>query len=291
MMTRWDQALRRAMPNSWQPPGRVTRPDSGSSWSGIVRDARSRPQHPGWGPDAEDAVQDATLVGLSRLGDLRDPSAAGPWLRAITRNAALMMRRSTGRETTLDPTYDPPSRDLTPEQALENHALRDWVWTAVANLSEPLRVTLVLRYFTSASSYEQIAAACEMCPLEPCGAGSTRHAPSSTSPSEPPRRRAHRGRRAHSPPQTRRRRAPLLSAERPFHARWPPPAPLTCYSSAPRASRRVDATSCPSSWIRPSGRSPSHLNQVFAGGRVTVLEAELLNPRGTHSTARQQCSG
>lgn len=117
----------------------------------------------GWGPDADDAVQDANLIGLSRIGDLRDPSAAGPWLRAITRNAALsIMRRRSGRETTLDHAHDPPSPDMTPEQALDDLALRDWVWTAVARLSEPLRLAILLRYFTSANSYEQIAAACEV---------------------------------------------------------------------------------------------------------------------------------
>lgn len=56
----------------------------------------------GWGPDADDAVQDAILIALSRLGDLRDPAAAGPWLRTITRNAARMRLRSAERKTTLD---------------------------------------------------------------------------------------------------------------------------------------------------------------------------------------------
>ena len=34
-------------------------------------------------PEAEDAVQDAILVALARLGELREPEAVGPWLRAI----------------------------------------------------------------------------------------------------------------------------------------------------------------------------------------------------------------
>jgi RNA polymerase sigma-70 factor (ECF subfamily) len=36
-------------------------------------------------------------------------------------------------------------------------ALRDWVWTALGRLSEPLRLAVMLRYFSSASSYEAIA--------------------------------------------------------------------------------------------------------------------------------------
>lgn len=115
----------------------------------------------GWGPDAEDVVQDAMLVALSRLGELRDPTAAGPWLRAITRNAARMRLRSAGRATTVHPPRaDLPTQDPNPEQVLDDNALRDWVWTALDALSEPLQEAVLLRYFTTASSYQQIAAAC-----------------------------------------------------------------------------------------------------------------------------------
>jgi RNA polymerase sigma-70 factor (ECF subfamily) len=49
-----------------------------------------------------------------------------------------------------------------PEQVVEEHALRDWVWSALESLPEPLQVAVLLRYFTEARSYEQIAAACEV---------------------------------------------------------------------------------------------------------------------------------
>lgn len=47
----------------------------------------------GAGPDAEDAVQDAALIAIGRLGDLRDPGAAGAWLRGIVRNVCRALRR------------------------------------------------------------------------------------------------------------------------------------------------------------------------------------------------------
>jgi hypothetical protein len=53
----------------------------------------------GWSADAEDAVQDAMLVALQRIGELRDPASVGPWLKAITRNNALMRRRAAGGHT------------------------------------------------------------------------------------------------------------------------------------------------------------------------------------------------
>ena len=48
----------------------------------------------GAGPDAEDAVQEAALLALRRIGDLRDPAAAGPWLKMIVRNASRRPLRS-----------------------------------------------------------------------------------------------------------------------------------------------------------------------------------------------------
>ena len=117
----------------------------------------------GWGPDVEDVVQDAIIVALRRLGDLRDPTAAGPWLRAITRNTARMRLRSPHREMPIDLlALDRVQRGPTPEDVLDGHALRDWVWFALNALSEPLQVTVLLRYFTPVTSYQQIAAVCDV---------------------------------------------------------------------------------------------------------------------------------
>ncbi|MFF5293082.1 RNA polymerase sigma factor [Paractinoplanes globisporus] len=116
----------------------------------------------GWGPDAEDAVQDAMLAALRRIGDLRDPAAAGAWLRAVTRNecrARLRRRRLEASVADLDTV---PAIADGPEQVVQEHALRDWLWSALDSLPEPLQLTVLLRYFTEARSYAQIAAACEV---------------------------------------------------------------------------------------------------------------------------------
>ena len=115
----------------------------------------------GWSPDTEDVVQDAMLTAVARLGDLRDPAAAGAWLRALARNGARMRIRASGRVAfTGMPAEDVPSVEPTPEQVLEGHALRDWVWSALQELSEPLQTAVLLRYFTQVTAYEQIAALC-----------------------------------------------------------------------------------------------------------------------------------
>jgi hypothetical protein len=46
------------------------------------------------------------------------------------------------------------------EEAIEHAALRDWLWTALDPLPEPLRLVVVLRYFTSVNSYQAIADLC-----------------------------------------------------------------------------------------------------------------------------------
>lgn len=114
----------------------------------------------GWGPDAEDAVQDAMLVGLRRIGDLRDPAAAGAWLQAVTRNECRARLRRRGREVRVGDPDAVPAATSGPEQAIEEHALRDWVWSALESLPESLQVPVLMRDFTQARSYKQIAAAC-----------------------------------------------------------------------------------------------------------------------------------
>jgi RNA polymerase sigma factor (sigma-70 family) len=115
----------------------------------------------GWGPDADDAVQDAMLVAVRRLADLRDPAASGPWLRAVVRNEARMQLRARRPERPLtgaDVAVRAP--DPTPEETIDGLALRDWVWSAVETLSEPLQVVVMLRYFSGVTSYRQLAEVC-----------------------------------------------------------------------------------------------------------------------------------
>ena len=45
----------------------------------------------------------------------------------------------------------------TPEDAIDQLALRDWVWAAIGRLALDDRVTVMLRYFSRCQSYEAIA--------------------------------------------------------------------------------------------------------------------------------------
>lgn len=114
----------------------------------------------GHGPEAQDAVQDAFVVALSTIDRLRDPEAAGGWLRGILRNVCLMRLRERRAEITFDEMslhLKSKSAEASVEQYIDRIATREWVWTALSELPEALRVTAMLRYFGSYSSYEEIA--------------------------------------------------------------------------------------------------------------------------------------
>ncbi|WP_037863285.1 RNA polymerase sigma factor [Streptomyces sp. NRRL S-340] len=114
----------------------------------------------GPGPDVDDVMQETALVALRRVADIRDPQAVGPWLRMVVRNACRSLLRESRRTEPVDEVPLPPD-GASPEQLLDRHALRDWIWEAVEKLSPALRLPVVLRYFSSGvTSYQQIAEAC-----------------------------------------------------------------------------------------------------------------------------------
>lgn len=115
----------------------------------------------GNGPDAEDAVQEACLIALRRLGELRDPAAVGAWLRTVVRNVCRMRYRAR-TDQPLDDRLAAALRSSEPDptELLWQHATRDWVWHALEDLSPPLRLVVMLRYFSSVTAYQDIADVC-----------------------------------------------------------------------------------------------------------------------------------
>ncbi|MER6359170.1 sigma-70 family RNA polymerase sigma factor [Streptomyces sp. NPDC001634] len=119
----------------------------------------------GYGPDADDAVQDGALTALRHIGDVRDPAAVGAWLRAVVRNTSRMRLRAT-RETPgldgLDHLHPRDHEPAHPERLIEQHAMRGWIWDAMEELPPQLRLMLMLRHFSGITSYQEIAVACEV---------------------------------------------------------------------------------------------------------------------------------
>ena len=130
---------------------------------GILLERHRAPLHAlalnifGHGPEAQDIVQDVFVVALSSIDRLREPEAVGGWLRSILRNLCYTRFRKTHGWVPLEePVLEPT--ELSIEEHMDRLALREWVWTALLKLPEALRVTAMLRYFGSRSSYEEISA-------------------------------------------------------------------------------------------------------------------------------------
>jgi len=112
----------------------------------------------GYQPDAEDAVQETCLIAMRFIGTVRDPDAVGAWLHAVLRRSCLQHRRQRHDELVTDTIPDAPDERSHPEERIERLELREWIWAALQQLPETLRVTAMLRFFGSYDSYEEIAA-------------------------------------------------------------------------------------------------------------------------------------
>jgi RNA polymerase sigma factor (sigma-70 family) len=114
----------------------------------------------GHGAHAEDAIQDTSLIALRSIDRLREPEAVGGWLHGILRNVCLRQLRERRDEVHFDEVAPLENRSSEPsaEETIEQLAMREWVWSALYELPEALRVTAMLRYFGYFSSYEEISA-------------------------------------------------------------------------------------------------------------------------------------
>jgi RNA polymerase sigma factor (sigma-70 family) len=106
-------------------------------------------------------AQGGDAASLGNIDRLRKPEAAGGWLRAILRNVCLQRLRHERGVILVDELagrFEREPYEPSVEEAIDQLALRDWVWTALSELPEPLRVTAMLRYFGSYASYEELSA-------------------------------------------------------------------------------------------------------------------------------------
>jgi RNA polymerase sigma factor (sigma-70 family) len=114
----------------------------------------------GYTSNADDAVHDTFLTAIARLDQLREPAAVSGWLHAILRNRCLMERRqyrpqAGGLEAERHFRELPDEERI--ETGIERRELREWVWAALQKLPEAQRATVMLRYFGSCSSYEEVS--------------------------------------------------------------------------------------------------------------------------------------
>ncbi len=114
----------------------------------------------GYGHDAHDTVQDTFVIAMRRIGSLRETGQVEGWLHTVLRNVC-MDRLRARTDAPEPPELTAPAEDE-PEAVIESLALRDWVWTSVGRLSEPLRLVTMLRHFSTCAAYEDIAKVCDV---------------------------------------------------------------------------------------------------------------------------------
>jgi RNA polymerase sigma-70 factor (ECF subfamily) len=95
------------------------------------------------------------VVALLRLNELRDAGSVRAWLHTVLRNECLMRMR--GRRDVPSEREDWFGVVPGPEDAIEEQAMRDWVWQALGELNPDERLTIMLRHFSRCTSYEAIA--------------------------------------------------------------------------------------------------------------------------------------
>jgi RNA polymerase sigma factor (sigma-70 family) len=108
---------------------------------------------------AEDIVQDAFITAYIKLPQLKDADTFGGWIRKILIH--LCYRASGKNKTTRNLNSISAESDIWWEdefhKKLELLSVQSRLYSALAQLPEVLQTTLLLRYFSSFQSYEEIA--------------------------------------------------------------------------------------------------------------------------------------
>ncbi|WP_204057182.1 RNA polymerase sigma factor [Microbispora corallina] len=234
----------------------------------------------GNGADAEDVCQDAAITAMARLTDLRDPAAAGPWLKAIVRNNCIVRLRTRlpvpvglPDDSALMACADDPA------EIIERHATRDWIWDGLMGLTPALRDAAILRYFTRMNSYQEIARACGV----PVGTVRSRLSEARRRLAEAlPETVAGRHRDVGALTAERREEAIALLSSVPsatpqafFGGRWSPYAEIIW----PKGDRRIGLSSLFEAFASDYADGVRYrVTNVVAGPDITVWENQFVNP-------------
>lgn len=110
-------------------------------------------------PAAKDAVQDTFMIAFLKLPQLKDHAAFAGWIKKICVHSCYRSLQRNHHNHSMDTI--PPESDSWWENELDKKlddlSSQAQLFDAMVKLPEVLRSTLLLRYYTSYQSYEQIA--------------------------------------------------------------------------------------------------------------------------------------
>ncbi len=110
---------------------------------------------------SEDLAQETFLIAWKKLDELRDSENLAGWLCTIARNLVHSAQRKKVVSTAHGSLPDElPSSEKGPDAALLHREQSELVWSAIGEIEEPYRETLVL-YYRGGESVRDIAAATE----------------------------------------------------------------------------------------------------------------------------------
>ncbi|MDY7011961.1 MAG: sigma-70 family RNA polymerase sigma factor [Planctomycetota bacterium] len=104
--------------------------------------------------EAEDVAQHVFVEAFQRLGDLKDPSRLGPWLRSVTIHRCIDRLRMRREVVGVEGCDMPPSGQAQPDVEMQRRELRDQVLAAIGRLSKTQRETTTLFYIDGYSIAE-----------------------------------------------------------------------------------------------------------------------------------------
>ena len=102
--------------------------------------------------DVDDLLQETWMSAMRRPPDDRGP--VQPWLSRVLRNTFYMRKRSEGRRGDREERAEIPEAEPTPEEWTQRLQLHSQLAEIVAELTEPIRSTLLLHFYEGVSAAE-----------------------------------------------------------------------------------------------------------------------------------------
>jgi len=96
---------------------------------------------------AQDAVQEALLMGWRDLRALRDPGAFEAWLRRLTVRACYGVARKERRRSRVELHVMPDPRSNNTPDASTELVVRDWLYDVLGRIAIDQRAVIVLHYY------------------------------------------------------------------------------------------------------------------------------------------------
>ncbi len=131
--------------------GSLTQADFAANYRRLRSQARRLVRHEA---DADDVVQDAMERAWRLRGRFASNAAAGPWLAAITRNAAYDLLRTRRLDADSNAAEEPRATDDMPETTLLRREMASSLGTAIRTLAPAYRDAIVLHDLLGLSSRE-----------------------------------------------------------------------------------------------------------------------------------------